>query len=78
MAEVPPEQSNSQYGGKPNISNIFNQASRPAGDSQESNATGNNTSAPLPKGVVLDKDGKPYVQLPSNDAQYLTTHIHKH
>lgn len=57
MAEVPPKQFDSQYDGK---SQLFNQASRTAGDSQEHNATGN-TSAPLPKGVVLDKDGKPYV-----------------
>ncbi|KAJ5614444.1 FAD dependent sulfhydryl oxidase Erv1 [Penicillium herquei] len=48
MAEVPPEQFNSQFKG---TSALFNQV--PAKESQD------DTKAPLPKGVVLDKDGKP-------------------
>ncbi|CAI7678010.1 unnamed protein product [Penicillium pancosmium] len=53
MAQVPPEQINAQFGGK---SNLFAQTASGSSDSQDHNATGN---AQLPKGVVLDKDGKP-------------------
>ena len=51
MAEVPPEQV------FPNGSNpfSFNQAA-----ASSSRKESDDSKAPLPKGVVLDKDGKPY------------------
>ncbi|KAJ5111261.1 hypothetical protein N7532_001796 [Penicillium argentinense] len=52
MAEVPQEQINSQHGGKPHF---FNQT--PVSGS--SGPQERDAKAPLPKGVVLDKDGKP-------------------
>jgi hypothetical protein len=55
MAEVPPEQITAKFGGKPNF---FAQTASGSNDSKDNSATGN---AQLPKGVVLDKDGKPYV-----------------
>ncbi|KAJ5965524.1 hypothetical protein N7481_012238 [Penicillium waksmanii] len=55
MAQVPPEQINAQFGGK---SNLFAQTASGSSDSKDQNATGN---AQLPKGVVLDKDGKPSI-----------------
>ncbi|KAJ5970746.1 FAD dependent sulfhydryl oxidase Erv1 [Penicillium vulpinum] len=52
MSSVPPEQVDSQYKG---TGSIFNQQT-----SATSKPSGNDDSkAPLPKGVVLDKDGKP-------------------
>lgn len=53
MAEAPPEQIFSK-GGQPYS---FNQT--PASSSRKE--SDGDTKAPLPKGVVLDKDGKPYV-----------------
>ncbi|KAJ5967712.1 hypothetical protein N7501_003960 [Penicillium viridicatum] len=56
MSSVPPEQVNSQYKG---TASMFNQQS-PATSASSSKPTGDDDSkAPLPKGVVLDKDGKP-------------------
>jgi FAD-linked sulfhydryl oxidase len=55
MAEVPPERMFSN-GGQPYS---FNQT--PASSSR--NESDSDSKAPLPKGVVLDKDGKPYVPL---------------
>lgn len=54
MAEIPPEQVDAQFGSKPRL---FNHAR--AGSSKEAQAGNEGTSKPLPKGVVLDKDGKP-------------------
>ncbi|KOS40067.1 hypothetical protein ACN38_g9084 [Penicillium nordicum] len=56
MSSMPPEQVNSQYKGTASMFNQQNPAtsassSKPAGD--------DDSKAPLPKGVVLDKDGKP-------------------
>ncbi|CAI7670029.1 unnamed protein product [Penicillium discolor] len=56
MSSVPPEQVHSQYNGTASMFNQQNPAtsassSKPAGD--------DDSKAPLPKGVVLDKDGKP-------------------
>ncbi|KAJ6133227.1 ERV/ALR sulphydryl oxidase [Penicillium samsonianum] len=56
MSSAPPEQVNSQYKGMGSMFNQQNPAtsassSKPAGDSD--------SKAPLPKGVVLGKDGKP-------------------
>lgn len=71
MAEVPPEQINTHFGGKPNFFNQTASGSSGSSDSRDNNATGN---AQLPKGVVLDKDGKPYVATPilDTDTQYST------
>ncbi|CAI7672079.1 unnamed protein product [Penicillium bialowiezense] len=56
MAEVPPEQTNSQFKG---TARMFGQnfPAAPAGSSTP--AADDDSKAPLPKGVVLDKDGKP-------------------
>ncbi|CAG8185812.1 unnamed protein product [Penicillium nalgiovense] len=54
MSSVPPEQANSQY---KDMSSMFNQQN-PASASF-SKPAGDDSKAPLPKGVVLDKDGKP-------------------
>jgi FAD-linked sulfhydryl oxidase len=52
MAEVPPKQLDAQFHTQPYA---FNQAPpKPAKESQDADS-----KAPLPKGVVLDKDGKP-------------------
>ncbi|KAJ5886582.1 Mitochondrial FAD-linked sulfhydryl oxidase ERV1 [Penicillium subrubescens] len=52
MAEVPPEQLDAQFHTPPHA---FNQIPpKPVKDSQDGDS-----KAPLPKGVVLDKDGKP-------------------
>ncbi|KAJ5592561.1 FAD dependent sulfhydryl oxidase Erv1 [Penicillium hordei] len=56
MSSAPPEQVNSQYKGTASMFSHQNPAtsassSKPAGD--------DDSKAPLPKGVVLDKDGKP-------------------
>lgn len=50
MAEVLPEQVDSQSRGQSHV--LSQQAPKESQDSD---------SKPLPKGVVLDKDGKPYV-----------------
>lgn len=72
MAEVPPEQIDSRYRGH---DHLFNQKP-PAGTVKESQ---DNDSKPLPKGVVLDKDGKPYVaseiKTPIKTETSLTTHL---
>lgn len=59
MAEVPPEQIDSQYKGQ---SHVFNQQT-PAAAAASSSKEGrdDDRKIALPKGVVLDKDGKPYV-----------------
>jgi hypothetical protein len=52
MAEVPPEQLDAQFHTPPHA---FNQIPpKPVKDSQDGDS-----KVPLPKGVVLDKDGKP-------------------
>ncbi|EKV19218.1 FAD dependent sulfhydryl oxidase Erv1, putative [Penicillium digitatum] len=56
MSSVPPEQVTSQYKGTPSM---FTQQT-PATSANFPKPTGDDDSkAPLPKGVVLDKDGKP-------------------
>ncbi|OQE37418.1 hypothetical protein PENCOP_c010G02515 [Penicillium coprophilum] len=56
MSSVPPEQVASEFKG---TGSMFNQQT-PAASASSSKPAGNDDSkAPLPKGVVLDKDGKP-------------------
>jgi FAD-linked sulfhydryl oxidase len=63
MSSVPPEQVNSQY---KDMSSMFNQQN-PAASASSSKPAGDDSKPPLPKGVVLDKDGKPYVY--TNDSK---------
>ncbi|KAJ5357632.1 FAD dependent sulfhydryl oxidase Erv1 [Penicillium brevicompactum] len=56
MAEVPPGQTNSQYKG---TAHMFNQNFPTASASSSKQSADDDSKAPLPKGVVLDKDGKP-------------------
>jgi FAD-linked sulfhydryl oxidase len=55
MAEAPHEPIDSQYKG---TGNIFNQKSTASAGSSKQ-PRDDDRKAPLPKGVVLDKDGKP-------------------
>ena len=41
------------------------------------NANGTSANAPLPKGVVLDKDGKPYAPLPYSTPLYSSSVTHR-
>ncbi|CAI7630136.1 unnamed protein product [Penicillium crustosum] len=56
MSSVPPEQVNSQYTG---TASMFSQQTPATSASSSKPAGDNGSKAPLPKGVVLDKDGKP-------------------
>ncbi|CAG8894055.1 unnamed protein product [Penicillium nalgiovense] len=56
MSSFPPEQVNNQY---KDMSSMFNQQNPDSAGS--SKPAGDDSKAPLPKGVVLDKDGKPYL-----------------
>lgn len=58
MAEVPPEQIDSQYRRQPPV---FNQQNPAAAASSSKAARDDERKTALPKGVVLDKDGNPYV-----------------
>jgi FAD-linked sulfhydryl oxidase len=55
MSEAPPEQIKAQFKGTGNI--FAQQSSATASSSKQSGD--DDSKAPLPKGVVLDKDGKP-------------------
>jgi FAD-linked sulfhydryl oxidase len=55
MAEVKPERADAQYRG---TGNVFSQQPSAAASSFKQ-ARDDDSKAPLPKGVVLDKDGKP-------------------
>lgn len=56
MAEAQPEQISSQYRG---TGAMFNQKTPAASAGSSTQPGHDDTKAPLPKGVVLDKDGKP-------------------
>jgi hypothetical protein len=56
MAEIPPEQVHSQYRG---TGHIFDQKTAAASAGSSKQPRDDDSKAPLPKGVVLDKDGKP-------------------
>ena len=56
MTEVLPEKIDSQYRG---TGHIFNQKTPAASAGSSKQPRDDDSKAPLPKGVVLDKDGKP-------------------
>lgn len=70
MVEVQPERVDAHYKG---TGSIFSQQPSAAASSSKQ-ARDDDSKAPLPKGVVLDKDGKPYVTPTFTQTQPASTH----